>query len=200
MQGAATGLTAALDEVGPFAHALPRGAPAGGADPADFRSGMRALAGAVTVLATAHGGRRWGLTATAVCSLSAEPPRLIACVNQRGASFAAFRTSRALAVNVLADDQFTVAERFAGRDAAAGDRFSTGAWREGMLGLPVIEGCAGAFECRVAEIIDAGTHAILICDVIAVRTSEDARPLLYCDGRFTGLAQELIDPRYDYQF
>jgi flavin reductase (DIM6/NTAB) family NADH-FMN oxidoreductase RutF len=161
---------------------------------------MRALAGAVTVLATVHAGRRWGLTATAVCSLSAEPPRLLACVNQGGASFAAFQASRTFAVNVLADGQFTVAERFAGRDGGAGDRFSTGAWHEGVLGLPVIAGAAGTFECRVAEIIDAGTHAILIGDVAAVRTSDDGRPLLYCDGRFTGLAQELIDPRYGYHF
>jgi flavin reductase (DIM6/NTAB) family NADH-FMN oxidoreductase RutF len=103
-------------------------------------------------------------------------------------------------VNVLAEDQFTVAERFAGREAAAGDRFSAGAWQVGALGLPVLGGAAGAFECRVAEIIDAGTHAILIGDVVAVRTSDDARPLLYCDGRFASLAQELIDPRYGYQF
>jgi flavin reductase (DIM6/NTAB) family NADH-FMN oxidoreductase RutF len=200
MRNAATGMAAPLSDVAAFAHALPRAAPAGGADPSAFRSGMRALAGAVTVLATVQEGRRWGLTATAVCSLSAEPPRLLACVNQRGASFAALQASRAFAVNVLADDQFAIAERFAGRDANAGDRFSSGAWHEGVLGLPVIAGAVGAFECRVAEIIDAGTHAILIGDVVAVRTSDDARPLLYCDGRFASLAQELIDPRYGYQF
>jgi flavin reductase (DIM6/NTAB) family NADH-FMN oxidoreductase RutF len=59
-----------------FAHALPREGPSGCVDLASFRAGMRALAGAVTVLTTVHDGRRWGLTATAVCSVSADPPRL----------------------------------------------------------------------------------------------------------------------------
>lgn len=184
----------------PFAHALPREAPEG-ADLAAFRDGMRALAGAVTVLATFHQGRRWGLTATAVCSLSAAPPRLIACINQRGASYAAFRASRRLAVNVLAEDQFTVAERFAGLDAVSGDRFSAGTWTAGALeNLPVLEGAVSVFECLVAEMIDAVTHAILIGDIAAVCTNPGARPLLYCDGRFTTLADQLFDPRYGHQF
>ena len=184
-----------------FAHVLSREPPVDGAEAAAFRSGMRALAGAVTVLATIHEGRRWGLTATAVCSLSAEPPRLIACVNQRGGSYAAIAASRRLAVNVLAEDQFEVAERFAGLDPGKGERFSAGTWREGVLdGLPVLDGAASAFECRVPEMIDAGTHAILIGEVVAVRTSETARPLLYCDGRFTTVADQLLDPRWGYQF
>jgi flavin reductase (DIM6/NTAB) family NADH-FMN oxidoreductase RutF len=160
---------------------------------------MRALAGAVTVLTTVHEGLRWGLTATAVCSLSAEPPRLLACVNQRGASCAAFAGSRRMAVNVLADDQFAVAESFAGLRFAS-DRFGAGRWTNGADGLPVLDGALGVFECRIAEMIDAGTHAVLIGDVVHVRTREEARPLLYCDGRFATLAEEPLDPRYGHQF
>lgn len=188
-------------EPGAFAHALARRAPAGGADPRDFRVGMRTLAGAVTVLATFYEGRRWGLTATAVCSLSAEPPRLLACVNQRGTSYPAFAASRRFTVNVLAEDQFAVAERFAGIDATPGDRFVAGAWSAGQLeDLPVLEGAVSVFECRVPEMIDAVTHAVLIGDIVAVRANPEARPLLYCDGRFTTLADELLDPRYNHQF
>lgn len=185
----------------PFAHALPRGAPSGGADLASFRAGMRALAGAVTVLTTVYDGRRWGLTATAVCSLSAEPPRLLACVNQHGASFAAFAASRRLAVNILAEGQYAVAQSFAGQGGPGGDRFASGTWREGDAeGLPVLEGAVGTFECRIAEMIDALTHVILIGDIMAARTNPEGQPLLYCDGRFTTPADQFFDPRYGHQF
>ncbi|MBV9077373.1 MAG: flavin reductase family protein [Methylobacteriaceae bacterium] len=192
---------AALAEMSAFAHALPRDPSPGAADLLAFRRGMRALAGAVTVLATRLGDERWGLTATAICSLSAEPPRLLACINQRGASFAAFRESRLLSVNVLAENQFAVAERFAGLDGSAEDRFAAGVWRDGAVeGLPVLADAAATFECRVPELIDAGTHAILIGDILTVRSAPEARPLLYCDGRFTGVADEIFDPRYGFQF
>jgi flavin reductase (DIM6/NTAB) family NADH-FMN oxidoreductase RutF len=162
---------------------------------------MRALAGAVTVLTTVHEGRRWGLTATAVCSLSADPPRLLACVNQRGTTFAALDASRRLAVNVLAHEHFPVAERFAGVDRVGEDRFGRGAWRDGAgLGLPVLEGAIAVFECRVGEIIDAASHGILVCDIVHVETTADGAPLLYCDGRFTTLAENLVDPRYGHHF
>jgi flavin reductase (DIM6/NTAB) family NADH-FMN oxidoreductase RutF len=183
-----------------FAHALPREAPSGGVDLASFRAGMKALAGAVTVLTTVHEGRRWGLTATAVCSLSAEPPRLLACVNQRGASFAAFAASRRLAVNVLAEGQFAIAESFAGQ-GSPGTRFASGVWRAGdHEGLPLLEGAVSTFECRIAEMIDALSHAILIGDIMAARTNPEAQPLLYCDGRFTAPADPFFDPRYGHQF
>ena len=185
----------------PFAHALPWEGPSGGVDLAAFRAGMRALAGTVTVLTTVHVGRRSGLTATAVCSLSAEPPRLLACVNQRGASYAAFAASRRLAINVLAEGQFAIAEIFAGQGGPGSDRFAAGEWRDGEAeGLPLLEGAVSTFECRMAEMIDALTHAILIGDIMAVRTNPDLRPLLYCDGRFTAPADQLFDPRYGHQF
>lgn len=185
----------------PFAHALPRLAPSGGVDLDSFRAGMRVLAGAVTVLTTVYDGRRWGLTATAVCSVSADPPRLLACVNQRGASHAAFAASRRLAVNVLACGQDAIAQNFAGQGRPGGDRFETGTWRIGEAeGLPVLEGAASTFECRTAEMIDALTHTILIADIMAVGTNLDRRPLLYCDGRFTAPADQFFDPRYGHQF
>lgn len=44
---------------------------------------MRRLGAACTVIASMKDGVRVGLTATAVCSVSAAPPRLLVCVNQK---------------------------------------------------------------------------------------------------------------------
>ena len=71
-------------------------APVVTADPEDFKEGMRQLAAGVTIVTTAVGERRNGLTATAVCSLSAEPPMLLACVNREAGAHDPTLLSRGL--------------------------------------------------------------------------------------------------------
>ena len=68
---------------------------------ADFKAGMQRLAAAPCVLTTIHQGVRRGLTATAVCSLTADPPTLIACINESAEAFAAMEQAGRLCVNVL---------------------------------------------------------------------------------------------------
>ena len=71
-----------------------------------FKLGMRGLAAAVNIVTAAHAGHRYGMTATAVCSVSAEPPTVLACINKSTATHAAIVKSEAFCINVLrADDQ-----------------------------------------------------------------------------------------------
>lgn len=182
-----------------FSHVLASHRPLDAIDLDGFRAGMRAWASGVTVLTTGHGDRRAGLTATAMCSLSAEPPRLIACVNQRGPSFALMRESGHLVVNVLAEEQADIATCFA--SSKNPDRFAVGMWREGdYRGAPVLEAALCSFECAIAEIVDAVSHGLIIADIKAVHVSDGARPLLYAAGQFSKLEDETIDPRYALHF
>src|SRR5438552_2915047 len=97
---------------------------------ADFKKGMRALVGAVTVIAVQDAnGFAAGITATAVCSLSADPPSLLVCVNRESAIAPALTLGAAFSVNVLADDQIEVAQAFGGQKGVkGGSRFAFGAW------------------------------------------------------------------------
>ena len=70
-------------------------------DQARFTAGMRHLAAGVTLVTTAGGGSRAGLTATAVCSVSAEPPQLLACVNREADAHRLLLATGHLAVNLL---------------------------------------------------------------------------------------------------
>ena len=54
----------------------------GGVDVEQFKTGMRSLAGAVNIITTTHAGHPYGMTATAVCSASADPPTVLICVNK----------------------------------------------------------------------------------------------------------------------
>lgn len=155
-----------------------------------FKHGMRRMTGAVTIVTIkGSAGERRGVTATAVCSLSFNPPSLLACINRDANVGRMVPTAGAFCVNVLAAHQLNIAEVFAGRSARVGEqRFDVGSWHEGASGAPVLEGALVSFECNLQQFISAGTHLILIGHVRNTLLSEGAiDPLLYLDGAFTGV-------------
>ncbi|OQP87381.1 hypothetical protein BTR14_05435 [Rhizobium rhizosphaerae] len=158
----------------------------------DFRAGMRKLAGGVTIITSLDlDGRRCGLTATAVCSLSTDPPSLLACVNRESSVAAVVEASGVFAVNVLGLDHQGVAEVFAGRAGLAREeRFGAGGlWHRRVTGAPVLGDAAVAFECRLAEVKPFGTHLILIGAVAATHLADCLEgPLIYGNGAFSRLA------------
>ena len=103
-----------------------------------FKQGMRRVSGAVTVVTTrGAGGERRGVTATAVCSLSAAPPAVIACINRDTWVGQLAPLSGVFCVNVLSRVQQNVAETFAGRSGHVGEeRFDVGDWGELGSGAP----------------------------------------------------------------
>lgn len=151
-----------------------------------FKNGMRYLGAAVHIVTTADGDAWAGLTATAVCSLSAQPPRLLACINRRGITFETVTKARNLAVNLLCDDQISIAQRFAGMmQEDENDRFDKGLWAAGQSGAPILKSALVSFDCQVEQIIDGGTHAIVIGNVVDVlQNQQNKGPLIYLDGQW----------------
>jgi flavin reductase (DIM6/NTAB) family NADH-FMN oxidoreductase RutF len=155
------------------------------ARPEEFIAGMRQLAAGVSVITTAHRGRRAGLTATAVCSVSAAPPQLLACINRSAEAHDLIRAAGLFAVNVLASHQRPLAERFSGVLGLHGpERFAAGTWTGLATGAPVLDPCLAAFDCVVTEAVSAATHTVFIGRVEAVRTRPDLSPLLYVEGDY----------------
>lgn len=155
-------------------------------DTGAFKTGMRHLAASVCLITTRHGAERGGLTATAVCSVSAEPPQLLACVNRDASAHPLIVASRIFAVNVLAPCHRQIAERFAGMDGVEGDaRFiDLGDWRSLITGAPVLAGCPVTFDCRVVSTTVAGTHTVVIGEIVGVALDAANMPLLYAEGAF----------------
>ncbi len=156
-----------------------------------FRRGMRRLGGAVNIVTTGIDDEWAGLTATAVTSLSAEPPRILACINRQGVSYELLSKGRTLAVNVLDASHKSLAERFAGLDQTPEqDRFGVGEWSTLKTGAPVLNDALVSFDCTVESILDAGSHAIVIGNIEAIKIGEtvDFSPLCYLDGNWATLA------------
>jgi flavin reductase (DIM6/NTAB) family NADH-FMN oxidoreductase RutF len=160
------------------------------ATPDEFKRGMRQLAAGVNVITVANAGVTEGLTATAVCSISAEPPHLLVCVNASAAAHAHVHRTGAFCLNVLAQDQEDIAKRFAGMDGSERtERFALGQWSTLSTGAPVLDGALANFDCIVVREIEAATHTLFLGRVLAVRANEARAPLIYSNGRFTGVKE-----------
>src|SRR3546814_3427831 len=86
---------------------------------------MQCLASGVCIVATGHGDQRNGFTATAVMSLSDQPPSLVVGVGKLNRSHDQMRQTGKFSVNVLRSDQHYLADAFSGRlDMVGASRFS----------------------------------------------------------------------------
>jgi flavin reductase (DIM6/NTAB) family NADH-FMN oxidoreductase RutF len=155
-------------------------------DAVAFKKGMRHLAASVTLITTRHHDLRGGLTATAVCSVSAEPPQLLVCVNKTASAHDPIGEAGFFCVNILSPQHRKIAERFAGMDGVEGDdRFrDMGDWSTLSTGAPVLKGCPVSFDCRLVTRVAAGTHTIYIGEIVDLTLDPAAPALLYCDGAF----------------
>ena len=152
-----------------------------------FRRGMRRLTAGVSLITTLEQGQRHGLVATSVCSLSAEPPSLLVCVNSTASSHEPMRRSGILCVNVLSQEDEPVAAKFAS-SLNRHERFADGDWLTLATGAPALARALVSFDCAIARQIPYQTHTIFICEILKVHMSEElASPLVYLDGRYRSL-------------
>lgn len=144
-----------------------------------FVAAMRATVSGVNVLATDGPAGRFGLTVSAFCSVSADPPLVLACINSRSPACAAVQANGQFRVNVLEIQQRHVADRFAGRPAdGAPYDFSTPGWALDAQGVPVLVDALASFGCRLETAVAAGTHQIFIGRVLDAREAKGTA-LLY---------------------
>jgi flavin reductase (NADH)/flavin reductase len=160
-----------------------------------FKAGMRRVAQGVAIASVARGAERGGLTISSFASLSAEPPRMLACINNTAGAFPLLQRGGNLAINVLAQGQEALALRFSSSSVKGEARFDEGAWLAGRSGAPVLQDAAAVFEGRIKDMIDGGSHTIVVLDVVEACASPDGKALLYVDGRFATLGAEAADER-----
>ncbi|UVJ45737.1 flavin reductase family protein [Pseudomonas sp. LS1212] len=153
--------------------------------PEIFKEGMRRLAASVCVITTQDPmGGRYGITATAVCSVTADPPMLLCCMNRSNGSYDTFLKSGRFAVNLLGTRDNSIATRFAGR-LSADERFQDGDWGELATGAPVLLTAEACFDCETAQVIDVGTHTIFVGNIKEILLSQErSECLLYGDGQY----------------
>ena len=153
-------------------------------DPSTFRSVLGRFASGVTVATVrAPDGTDHGMTVSAFCSLSLQPPLVLMCIAHDAAMHAVLDGASHFAINILAAGQEAVARRFAEH---LDDRFDGIGYERGATGAAILRGVLAFLECRLTERHTAGDHTIVIGEVIAAEASAD-RPLLYYRGGYAQL-------------
>lgn len=147
----------------------------------EFRDAMARLGAAVNIVTTDGPAGLGGMTVSAVCSVSDDPPTLLVCLNRGSPQNRLFKDNGVLCVNTLAPGQEALSGRFAGRSAEAdmAERFSHATWGILETGAPALDGATVAFDCRIAEVVERGTHSVLFCEVEAVRQGAALRGLIW---------------------
>lgn len=147
-------------------------------DAGGFKQAMSRWASGVTVVTAQYDGVRHGMTVSSFASVSLDPPLVMVCIGKAAPTHDTIRKGERFVVNVLAETQEEISIRFATKHE---DRFEGVALRTGQLGVPIIEGCLAAIECRLHETLPGGDHTIFVGEVVRADVA-DGSPLIYFQG------------------
>ena len=150
----------------------------------DFKQAMRRVASTVNVITVCVGGEPMGITATAMSSLTMDPPSLLICINRTASLHSPLEDVSHFCVNVLHRSQEDMARMFADR-SQQGLRFASG-WHLDCDRPPRLADAQAAILCRRIRHFAYGTHSIFIGEVEEVKARDDVDPLVYVDGRYGG--------------
>lgn len=161
--------------------------------PEEFRDVISHFASGVTVITAVSDGRWYGTTASAVTSLSLEPPMLLICMSKQSETGRAVAAAGRFGVNILGADQVDLARRFAQK---GGDKFDGVAVTPGHWGEPLFEEALATLECRVTEETTGGTHYVFLAEVENA-SARGGAPLAYFRGEFgrLELTREQLEQR-----
>jgi flavin reductase (DIM6/NTAB) family NADH-FMN oxidoreductase RutF len=146
-----------------------------------LRQVLGAFVTGVTVITTLdRAGKPHGLTANSFSSVSLDPPLILWSQSLAAPSHPVFRDADRFVVNILADDQVEVSNRFARGSA---DKFAGCATRPGLGGVPLIEGCSAYLECRRIDSFPGGDHVVFLGQVDRIERT-GRQPLVFGGGRY----------------
>ena len=138
----------------------------------------------VTVVTAPGDPEPAGATASAVASLSLDPPLMLVCLDHRSRTLGALRSAGRFAVNVLSQAGEAHARAFA-TTAPHAEKWQ-GVPATERSGVPVLEDAMVWVVCELRDLLDGGDHTIITGSIVELGTSED-KPLLFVDGSYRTL-------------
>ncbi|RJS61835.1 flavin reductase family protein [Bacillus sp. PK3_68] len=146
----------------------------------EFRNVIGHFTSGVSIITVRDEEVDYGITASAVSSVSLDPPMLLICANRSTGTCHAISKKGSFTVNILAEQQSELAMQFA---RANTEKFKGVEMSYGELGNPVLNGTLAQVECRVVEEVAGGTHSVFLAEVQKAN-AEDGNPLAYFRGKF----------------
>lgn len=163
----------------------------GPVDQASFREAMSRLGAAVHIITTSGPSGECGLTASAVCSVTDNPPTVLVCLNRASETNEAFKTNGVFCVNTLNANQELLSNSFAGfTEETMLERFANAEWDRMLTGAPALLSALVSLDCEIASVTEVGTHSVIFGDVRAVRFTEARTALMYFNRSYKSLEGE----------
>jgi len=153
-------------------------------DPRAFRQALGQFPTGVCVVTCMVDGERLGMTMSSFNSLSLDPPLVLFSIDRRAASLPLWEKATRYAVNVLAENQKDISNRFS---RPLSNKWEGTSYLGGSSDAPVLTGVAAVFECAAWARQDGGDHRLFIAEVTRFRTSADRKPLVFNKGRYAAL-------------
>lgn len=134
----------------------------------------------VTLVTAMDDGVPRGLAVNAFANISLDPPTVMICVQRTSSTHDCLFRAGHLAINIASTGQLDVMGKLASKSA---DKFAGVDWEPGPFGSPLLTGSSARMEVEIRERLQASTHTVFICRVVAAEVS-DAAPVIYSAGRF----------------
>lgn len=157
-------------------------------DPARFRRVLGRFATGVTVVTgvdASAGAEPVGFACQSFAAVSLEPPLVLFCADHRGRAWPRIRTTGRFCVNVLAEEQRELCERFGSR---AGHRFDGLDWELSAWGCPALPGVLARVHADVEVVHTSGDHDVVVGRVRELEALDEpgsAVPLVFYRGGFS---------------
>lgn len=153
----------------------------------DLRKVMANFATGVTVITTALGEEKRGMTANAVSSVSLDPPLVLVCIDKTARTHDMVLKRGAFAINILSQEQESLSRLFASKEMDEARRLETVQHRISEMGLPLLEGCLAYLECELYLTFEAGDHTIFVGKGQSFGLN-DGCPLIFFRSKYARLA------------
>jgi flavin reductase (DIM6/NTAB) family NADH-FMN oxidoreductase RutF len=152
-----------------------------------LRMTMRQWATGVTIVTTALGEERAGMTVSSFTSVSLEPPTVLVCLNKETYAHDLVHRSGVYAISLLGIGQDWLSNRFAGLDRAVTDRFEGLEWITADTGSPLLPGAIAWLDCIVKSTHDTTTHTVFFGEVVFAGNDPERAPLVYYNRGYHAL-------------
>ncbi|MCZ2328197.1 flavin reductase [Bartonella sp. F02] len=157
--------------------------------PQEYRDAMSHFAGAVHIVTTNGSGGKRGVTVSACCSLSDDPPTLLVCLMRHNFENKLFMENGNFCVNSLAGKHQSLADIFSGRyGLAQTERFDKAQWSVLQTGAPSLSDSLASLDCHLVRCYEHATHYILIGEVVAINRNQEKDALMYLNRNYHTLS------------
>lgn len=155
---------------------------------AALRQGMRRVPAGVSVLTSFdESGEPFAMTVSSMTSVSDDPPSMLVCVNISSRISSVLKKGRPFAINVLGQQHVDVSVACSSGEQSE-VRFKIGQWLTQKQSAPVLVDAEAVFVCEVDELLEYGTHNIVVGKLRSTDVADaDLDPLIYIDGSYRQL-------------